>query len=250
MATPILPFAVWPENIQQADIPANDNSLRSEILQGLVISDVITAPPGGSAEGDIYILPATHTGAWSGFSTNDLVIYDGATWHAYTPVDGVRVNVNSTMKEFSGSSGWQPFSGMGSSVTSVNGATGAVTLADLQESGLNVDAVGFRGVPSNSQSGNYTCVASDAGKSIDHPSGAGAGDTFTIPSNASVAFEIGTCITFTNMATDALSIAINSDTMNLAGAGTTGTRTLAQYGIATARKQSSTVWLISGTGLT
>ncbi len=122
--------------------------------------------------------------------------------------------------------------------------------SDLQDSGLDVDAVGFRGVPQNSQSGNYTTVAADAGKHIIHPSGAGAADTFTIDSNANVAYEIGTAITFVNMATDAVSIAITSDTMNLAGAGTTGTRTLAQYGIATALKVSSTVWLISGTNLT
>jgi hypothetical protein len=135
-------------------------------------------------------------------------------------------------------------------VTSVNGATGAVTLADLQETGLNVDAVGFRGIPINSQSGNYTTVAADNGKAILHPSGAGAGDTFTIDSNANVAYEVGAAITFINMDSNALSIAITSDTMNLAGAGTTGTRSLAQYGIATAIKVASTTWLISGTNLT
>lgn len=136
------------------------------------------------------------------------------------------------------------------SVSSVNGATGAVTLADLQETGLNVDAVGFRGIPINSQSGNYTTVAADAGKALLHPSGGGSGDTFTIDSNANVAYEVGTAITFINMDSNNLAIAITSDTMNLAGAGTTGTRTLAQYGVATAIKVTSTGWLISGTNLT
>lgn len=128
--------------------------------------------------------------------------------------------------------------------------TGLQAAAITQGDGLDADATGFRGVPQNSQSGNYTCVAADAGKHIFHPSGAGAGDTFTIPANASVAYEIGTAITFVNMDSNAVSIAITSDTMNLAGAGTTGTRTLAQYGIATALKLTSTVWLINGTGLT
>jgi hypothetical protein len=113
-----------------------------------------------------------------------------------------------------------------------------------------VDAAGFRGVPQNSQSGNYTCVAADAGKHIFHPSGAGAGDTFTIPANGSVAYEVGTTLTFVNRATDAVSIAITSDTMYLAGTGTTGTRTLAENGVATAIKVESTVWIISGSGLT
>jgi hypothetical protein len=38
--------------------------------------------------------------------------------------------------------------------------------------------------------------------------------------------------------------------MYLAGAGTTGSRTLAAHGIATAVKTTSTTWLISGNGLT
>jgi hypothetical protein len=52
------------------------------------------------------------------------------------------------------------------------------------------------------------------------------------------------------MSSSSLSIAITSDTMYLAGTGSTGTRTLAQYGIATAMKMTSTTWLISGNGLT
>ena len=120
----------------------------------------------------------------------------------------------------------------------------------LQGSGLDVDACGFRGIPQNAQTGNYTLVAADAGKHIYHASGAGAGDTYTIPANASVAFEIGTAITFANLATDSVAIAITSDTMYLAGTGTTGSRTLAQYGVATAVKTGSTEWIISGTGLT
>jgi hypothetical protein len=118
-----------------------------------------------------------------------------------------------------------------------------------QGTGLDVDAAGFRGIPQNSQSGNYTTVAADAGKHLLHPSGGGAGDTFTIDSNANVAYEVGTAITFVNMASDDVDIAITSDTLTWAEDGSTGTRTLAQYGIATAVKVTSTGWLISGTGL-
>jgi hypothetical protein len=118
-----------------------------------------------------------------------------------------------------------------------------------QGNGLDVDAAGFRGIPQNSQSANYTCVAADAGKHILHPSGGGSGDTFTIPANGSVAYEIGTTITFVNLDSNSVSIAITTDTLTLAGTGSTGTRTLAQYGVATALKLTSTNWLISGTGL-
>ena len=47
-----------------------------------------------------------------------------------------------------------------------------------------------------------------------------------------------------------ISIDIASDTMRLAGAGTTGVRQLAANGIATALKITSTEWIINGTGLT
>jgi len=109
--------------------------------------------------------------------------------------------------------------------------------------------IGYLDVPQNIQAAAYTLVLADAGKHIYHALGAAAA-TYTIPANASVAFPIGTAITFVNMATAAVTIAITTDTMNLAGAGTTGSRTLAQFGVATALKVTATQWLISGTGLT
>ena len=88
-----------------------------------------------------------------------------------------------------------------------------------------------------------------SGKHIFHASGDGAGDTYTIPANASVAFSLGATVTFVNMDSNSVSIAITSDTLYFAGSGSTGSRTLAQYGIATAIKVTSTAWLISGTAL-
>ncbi len=107
--------------------------------------------------------------------------------------------------------------------------------------------VGYLNVPQNSKSLNYTLIAADSGKHIYQT---GASKTVTIPANASVPFPIGTTVTF--IATDAggCSIAITSDTMTLAGSATTGTRTLAQNGIATAIKVTATSWIISGAGLT
>jgi len=115
---------------------------------------------------------------------------------------------------------------------------------------LNSLSVGFLEVPSNSQSASYTTVLADSGYSIDHPSTDANARTYTIPANASVAYPVGTCIMFSNMTSQVVTIAITTDTMYLAGAGTTGSRSLAQYGVATARKLTSTTWLIMGTGLT
>lgn len=106
------------------------------------------------------------------------------------------------------------------------------------------------GIPQNSKSANYTTVLSDAQKHILHPSADTTARTFTIPANASVAYPIGTALTFVNQASaGVLTIAINTDTMRLAGSGATGSRTLAANGIATALKITATEWLISGTGL-
>jgi hypothetical protein len=75
--------------------------------------------------------------------------------------------------------------------------------------------------------------------------------TWTIDSNANVAYALGDTITFVNQnGAGVITIAITSDTMRLAGPGTTGNRTLAANGIATAIKVATTEWLISGTGLT
>lgn len=127
----------------------------------------------------------------------------------------------------------------------------AQVIADLQSDGLSTPVVGFRAIPQNSKSADYTCVAADSGKHIFHPASDTTARTFTIDSNANVAHPIGTAITFVNQhAGGVITIAITSDTMRLAGAGSTGSRTLAADGVATALKIASTEWIVSGTGLT
>jgi hypothetical protein len=92
-------------------------------------------------------------------------------------------------------------------------------------------------------------VLADSGKHIYHASGDGAA-TYTIPAASSVAYPLGTAITFINLSATSIRIAITTDTMYLAGPGTTGSRTLAPFGIATAVKLTATTWIISGNGLT
>ena len=130
----------------------------------------------------------------------------------------------------------------------VLGTPSSGTLSSCTVDGTN--EVGFKNIPQNSQSTAYTLVLADAGKHIFHPSGDANARTFTIPANSSVAYPIGTAITFINMTSQVVTIAITTDTMYLSSAGTTGSRSLAQYGSATAIKMTSTTWLISGSGLT
>jgi len=121
-------------------------------------------------------------------------------------------------------------------------------LGNCTQDGTNT--VGFLIIPQNSQSAAYTLVLADAGKHIFHPSTDANARTYTIPANGTVAYTIGTAITFINMTSQVVTIAITTDTMYLSSAGTTGSRSLAQYGSATAIKMTATTWLISGSGLT
>jgi hypothetical protein len=107
--------------------------------------------------------------------------------------------------------------------------------------------VGYMGLPQNATTtGSYTIVAADAGKHIYST----ATRTVTIPANSSVAMPIGATITFANATGATVTIAITSDTLILVSSGTTGSRSLAPFGMATAVKVSSTQWMISGNGLT
>ena len=142
----------------------------------------------------------------------------------------------------------------GTDYVAPGGALGTPSSGTLSSCTVDgTDAVGFRNIPQNAQSGSYTLVLADSGKHIYHASGDGAA-TYTIPAASSVAYPLGTAITFVNLSSTSISIAITTDTMYLAKDGTTGTRTLAQYGSATAIKvsgvSSSGIWLISGSALT
>lgn len=129
MSDPILPFEVWQEGTLQNDVPANDNSLRNEILNGRIISDSTTAQPGSPADGDMYILAATHTGSqWSTFSQYDLVIYRGGTWYAYAPSNGIVVNLNGTLKLWNGSAYVDAAAGSSRNTVSALATSGSVTV--------------------------------------------------------------------------------------------------------------------------
>lgn len=129
-------------------------------------------------------------------------------------------------------------------VTPVLGTPTSGNAANMTADGTNL--IGYRGAPQQSKSADYTLILGDAGFCIFHPVGDNNARAFTIPANGSVAYPIGTIIEFVNMAAASCTIPITTDTLTLLPAGTTGTRTLAQYGRASAEKITSTSWIISG----
>ena len=184
-----------------------------------------------------------------------VLVYNDGT-DVVTAVDHIpSLTLGSALPVASGGTGGTTSTGSGAVVlatspTLTTPALGTPTSGTLSSCTVDgTDAVGFRNTPVNSQSTAYTLVLADSGKTILHPIADNNARTFTIPANSSVAYAVGTVITFVNLI-NTVTIAITSDTMYLAGPGTTGSRTLAAYGVASAVKVASTTWVISGNGLT
>jgi hypothetical protein len=110
---------------------------------------------------------------------------------------------------------------------------------------ISASSPGFRGVPQLTKSANYTLGLSDAGKHISITTGG-----IAIPANGTTAFPVGTTIVVFNNSGSNQTISITTDTLRLAGTATTGSRTLAQYGVATLMKVASTTWVCMGAGVT
>jgi hypothetical protein len=135
--------------------------------------------------------------------------------------------------------------------SAVSGATSTLTVSgSLADATLTSTAksVGYLGLPQSATATSATLAIGDAGKHIYVTT---ASQTITIPANGSVAYPIGTTITFiAGASATTVLIAITTDTLRLAGGTSTGTRTLAANGMATAVKVAATTWYINGTGLT
>ena len=124
----------------------------------------------------------------------------------------------------------------------VNGTITATVATATASS--TASSVGYLGMPQNSKATTYSTVIGDAGKHIYVTT------STTITIDGSVAYPVGTTIGFISAVGVTTTIAIGTDVLYLGGTGTTGSRTLAAYGMATAVKVESGKWFISGNGLT
>ncbi len=195
---------------------------------------IITFIPGSNANANVTFPTGTFTIARQDGTNTFIGVQTMTSPDLTTPLIKGATSSGSTSIDFSGNSG------------TFKTTTGATTLgSSATVNGANIS----NEIPQNIQTGNYTLVLADAGKQIYATSGSSG--TWTIPANASVAFPIGTAVTFV-VKSSTITVAITSDTLSWAPTGATGSRTLSTSGItiATVVKISSTEWVISGSGVT
>jgi hypothetical protein len=96
--------------------------------------------------------------------------------------------------------------------------------------------------------GNITLTLAQGGTYL--YSTTAAADTVTIPSNANVAFPVGTTITVVLQGVGSLALTPQANvSLYLGGNSTSTTRTVSPYGIATLIQADTNVWFINGTGV-
>ena len=109
----------------------------------------------------------------------------------------------------------------------------------------------FNGLPTftvgSDQTADYTAVLTDAYQVL-VPMNKATAVAFKIPTNASVAFPVGTAITILNKGAGTVTIsAVTSGTTTVLSAGATAAApTLAQYKTAVAIKTATDTWYIAG----
>lgn len=107
MSSQLLPLAVWQSGTNENSIPANDNALRVQVLNGMALG-VANSAPVAPSEDDQYIVGT----AWGGFATNDAVVYKMGTWYGFLPFEGWIKAINGDPSIYDGSA-WQVISGGG-----------------------------------------------------------------------------------------------------------------------------------------
>lgn len=105
--------------------------------------------------------------------------------------------------------------------------------------------VGYRNIPLRAATSQQTLALTDNGRGISITTGG-----IIVPTNAAVAFAIGDTVLIHNKSGSSQTIsAAGGVTLRLAGSSSTGSRTLAQRGVATLMKVDTDEWVATGAGL-
>lgn len=109
-------------------------------------------------------------------------------------------------------------------------------------------SVGFRGMPINTQDGNYTFGNDDPGKLTRHTDGSAY--AWTIAPDATTNYPIGTVLPFRNAGAGVITLTRGAAvTLTISGNGTSKDVGVAQYGAGALIKEAANTWYVAGTGL-
>jgi hypothetical protein len=205
----------------------------------LSIANATTTPAitvAGTSGGIPYFSSTSTWATSAALAANALVVGGGAGAAPSTVTTGT--GVVTALGVNTGSSG--AFMVQGSAIISTS------TVNDSAGTGYTI---GYRQMPQNSQTGaTYTLVLADDGKHI--YLNTGSTNTITVPTNASVAFAIGTVITVVNGNSGICTISGPTSGLQLANGAAATTRSIATKGMATMIKVATDLWYVSGAGVT
>lgn len=126
--------------------------------------------------------------------------------------------------------------------------TGDVRL-NFTASALNVDSVGFRGIPVTAHDADYTFVIDDIGRMSRHTSS--TAHAWTLNPVGTTAYPVGAAISVRNVGSGTVTLTRGSGvTLRKSGSATDANVALAQWGLATLVQEASNVWVVTGTGIT
>lgn len=173
----------------------------------------LATPPGSPVDGDCYLVAGSPTGAWTGHAA-DIAFYMNTAWEFIEVIEGFTANINDE-----------------DIMVRYDGAAWVAITANASPSTVST------------QSGTaYTAVLGDANGFIRFTNGSAI--NFTIPTNASVAFPIGSTIEFEQAGAGALSlVAAGGVTINSRGADLT---LAGQYSVGAVKKVATNTWTAMG----
>jgi hypothetical protein len=189
------------------------NLLKLSVLVQATALDKVAADPGSPADGDVYIFDETHA-----THPNEVAIRDDGAWVYVEPFDGWLIfnQAEGYYEKFDGTVWAELETGGGS-------GSGAITVS--------------------SETGNYTLEIGDANgyKLIDTSGGLA---TLTVPTNAAVAFPVGTRVYIEQDGANAITLAGDTGvTVESRG----GVFDIAgDHGVAVLFKKATNTWTLTG----
>ncbi len=90
--TPFLELRRMDEGQATAEVLHNESVNFIDALMRKAVISVLSTPPGGPSEGDVYLVGAGASGVWSG--EDDSIAFFFADWFFFTPTEGWTIWIN------------------------------------------------------------------------------------------------------------------------------------------------------------